>query len=181
MSDPALQWHRELKPVLPSLTPRQRTVFAALCAERVVPYLEPFDDLAKLARDALNEVWVLSDGVTDFERLDPLTEQVAEVCDNEDEATEGDLVQAMEAVQQAIMCVLDPESTQRAAHAASFALTLASYPDCDSPEQGAAEEAAWQRKALLQVQQRGDRGAVREDFSGLLEARASWIAFSVHA
>ena len=77
MSDPALQWHRELKPVLPSLTPRQRTVFAALCAERVVPYLEPFDDLAKLARDALNEVWVLSDGVTDFERLDPLTEQVA--------------------------------------------------------------------------------------------------------
>lgn len=178
MTDLPAEHDAFLQDALGSLSPRQRTLFALGCAEHVRYYLEDEESLAEAVRAALDVMWGTVSGLSvEPEQFDGARVAISELCDNDDEEIETDLLQPLFAVDYAFDTVTEPAEIQGARYASSSGIATAHYADMED-EDGKDLEVLWQRELLRRVSAHGDLPASRDVFADLFDVVPPWMAFT---
>lgn len=153
MADMPSGYHQRnrVSEVLPQLSQRQRTAFAAGCAERVMPVLENYLGDNSLCETAIDLAWRFAAGATLDDKeaqgvADRCEELVAELYDDDER---GATLSAANAAIFALESARKPES-KFAEAAAADAQGAAETDNVDRAlrDQYLEEEADWQMKAL---------------------------------
>ncbi len=176
MSD--LEHYAFLESALPRLSARQRTLFALGCAEHVRFYLADEAEPSDAARAALDAMWAaLDSAVLDLDAFESERETISELCDNDDDALEEDLLQPLSAVDYAFDTLTEPNELQGPLYASSSGIATAHYADWDDAD-GKDLEIQWQRELLRRIISHGGAPATRDTFCDLFDVPPTWLPYT---